>query len=233
MPLENLKLQVKKASNPQHAVILQRFFKTGKGEYGEGDVFVGIKVPVLRTIAKSNPDLTFDEIKVLMKSPVHEERMLALFILVAQFSKADEKGKEKIYKFYLKNTKYINNWDLVDLSAPQIVGGYLYDKDRSVLYKLASSKNLWEKRIAILGTFYFIKRGDFDDAFEICRLMLNDKHDLIHKASGWMIREIGKRSFDAEEAWLAEHYKKMPRTMLRYAIEKFPESTRQMYLKRD
>jgi len=232
MSLTELKKEIKKAAKPADAVILQRFFKTGKGEYGEGDKFVGIKVPVLRAIAKNFYSLELDDIKDLITSPVHEERMISLFILIQKFAKADDKLKEKIFKLYLKNTRTINNWDLVDLSAPQIVGGYLMDKERTILYELAVSKSLWEKRISMLATFTFIKKGSFNDTIEIAKILLSDKHDLIQKAVGWMLREVGKRDMETEEEFLKEYYKVMPRTMLRYAVEKFPEDKRKFYMTR-
>lgn len=233
MSLTELKKKIKQAARPEDAVLLQRYFKTGKGEYGEGDKFIGIKVPVLRAIAKEFYTLEFDEIKDLIQSPIHEERMISLFILVHKYAKADEKEKEKIFRFYLKNTKFINNWDLVDLSAPQIIGGYLLNKERTVLYKLAVSRSLWERRISVLATFAFIKIGDFNDAIELSKILMNDKHDLIQKAVGWMLREIGKRDIETEEEFLREYCRVMPRTMLRYAIEKFPEDKRKYYMKRD
>jgi 3-methyladenine DNA glycosylase AlkD len=232
MSLAELKKKIKLASSPNIAIILQRFFKTGKGEYGEGDIFAGIKVPVLRAIAKEHYELGFDDLKELIKSHIHEERMISLFILVHKFIKGDEKIREKVFRFYLKNTKTINNWDLVDLSAPQIIGGSLVDKERTVLYELAASKSLWERRISMLATFTFIKKGDFNDTIEIAKILLYDKHDLIQKAVGWMLREIGKRDIETEEEFLKEYCKTMPRTMLRYAIEKFPEDKRKYYMAR-
>ena len=230
MSLKDLQFSLKKSSNIEQAKALQKYFKTGPGEYGEGDIFLGIKVPALRSIARQHPDLTFDELRELIISPVHEERMAALMILVKRFPGSEPEEKEKIYKFYLQNSKNINNWDLVDLSAPQIVGGYLIDRNKRILEKLADSKNLWEKRISILATFRFIKGNQFDTAFIIAEKLLNDKNDLIHKAVGWMLREIGKRDLTAEEEFLKDRFKKMPRTMLRYAIEKFPENKRKAYL---
>jgi 3-methyladenine DNA glycosylase AlkD len=230
MSLTELKKEIKKAAKPADVVILQKFFKTGKGEYGEGDIFAGIKVPVLRAIAKNFCSLELNDIKELIASPIHEERMISLFILIQKFAKADDKLQETIFKLYLKNTKTINNWDLVDLSAPQIVGGYLTGKERTILYKLAVSKSLWERRISMIATFAFIKKGDFNDTIEIAKILLNDKHDLIQKAVGWMLREIGKRDMETEEEFLKEYCKVMPRTMLRYAVEKFPEDKRKFYM---
>jgi len=213
------------------AQILQRFFKTGKGEYGEGDVFLGIIVPKQREIAKKYSNLDLDSIKKLLESKIHEHRLTGLIILTCQFKKGDEKKQKEIFDFYLKNAKKINNWDLVDLSAPNILGKYLLDKKRDLLYSLAKSENLWEKRIAIISTFEFIKNNDFSDTILISEILLNDKHDLIHKAVGWMLREIGKRDIEKEEIFLKKHYKIMPRTMLRYAIERFSDEKRQFFLK--
>ena len=221
--LDELRKEIKKNANPAQAKILSRFFKTGKGEYGEGDKFLGIKVPVSRAIAKQFKDLSLDEIQEVIKSSIHEERLIVLFILTEQYRKADEQKKKIIYGFYLKNTKRINNWDLVDLSAEKIIGAYLLNKDKNILFKLARSKNLWERRIAIMSTYHFIRNGFYDTTLEIADLLLKDEHDLIHKAVGWMLREIGNRNLAVEEKYLKNNYKTMPRTMLRYAIEKFPE----------
>lgn len=231
MSLTELRRAVKKQSNPEQAKILSRFFKTSKGEYGGGDEFLGIKVPVSRQIAKKFKDLSLSEIQQLLNSKTHEERLIALFVLTEQFRKANETKQKLLYSFYLKNAKRVNNWDLVDLSAERIIGAYLLDKDKQILFKLARSKNLWERRIAIMSTFHFIKNRIYDTTLEISDLLLNDKHDLIHKAVGWMLREIGNRDLSVEEDYLKKHYKTMPRTMLRYAIEKFPERKRQAYLK--
>ena len=230
MSLSTFRKDIKKLSNLEKAQFLQRFFKTGKGEYAEGDAFLGITVPVQRQIAKKFKDLSFDELKELITSKYHEERLIALLILIERFKKADKNEKEKIVKFYLDYRKGINNWDLVDLSAPKILGEYLIDKDRKILFKFAKSKDLWEKRIAVLSTFAFIKKKDFDDALKIYEILLNYKHDLIHKAIGWMLRELGKVDLKTEEEFLKMYYRTMPRTMLRYAIEKFPEKKRRAYL---
>ncbi len=223
MGLTDLRNDLKKEANKEQAVNLQRFFKTGKGEYGEGDIFYGIKVPLQRAIAKKHRDLSLSELQELLNSPVHEERLVSLFILVDQYGKGDEKMKEKIFNFYLKNTLKINNWDLVDLSAPKIVGAHLVNRDKSILFKLAGSSNLWEKRIAILSTMFFIKNLHFETTFKISEILLKDKHDLIHKGVGWMLREVGNKDVAEEEKFLKKYYRQMPRTMLRYAIEKFPE----------
>ncbi|MEK6933669.1 MAG: DNA alkylation repair protein [Nanoarchaeota archaeon] len=233
--LMQIKKEIKKAANPEKALLLQRFFKTGKGEYGEGDIFLGITVPESRKIATKFKDLSLQDVESLLQSQIHEERLIALLFLVHNYSLAkkerDEKKKEEIYNFYLKSTKYINNWDLVDLSSHQIIGDYLIEKDKSILYDLAKSKNLWERRIAVISTFYFIKNNKFDDSLNIALLLLKDKHDLIQKAVGWMLREVWKKDSDVLENFLRKNYKNMPRTMLRYAIEHFPESKRKAYLK--
>jgi len=225
--------ELKKYSNPEKAKILQGFFKTGKGQYGEGDIFLGIVVPNQRLVAKKFIGSDLESLKKLLDSKIHEYRLTAVLILTYQFPKADKKLQKKIYGFYLKNAKQINNWDLVDLSAPNIVGTYLLDKkeERKVLYKLVKSKNLWERRISILATFTFLRNGDFKDTLKISEILLKDEHDLIHKAVGWMLREVGNRDQKVEEKFLKKYYKQMPRTMLRYSIEKFEENLRQKYLK--
>jgi len=232
MTINNLKKDLQNLANPKQAEILQRFFKTGKGQYGEGDIFLGIKVPEQRKISKKYLDLSLNHIRELLSSKIHEYRLTSLFILIDKYKKSDEKEKKEIFNFYLKNTKNINNWDLVDLSVPKIVGDYLLDKPRDILYKLAKSKSLWEKRIAILATFEFIKHNEYKDTLKISKILLNDKHDLIHKAVGWMLREVGKRNQETEEKFLKKHYKQMPRTMLRYSIERFDEEKRKFYMKK-
>jgi len=228
--INDLKSDLNKLADPEKAKLYQRYFKTGKGEYGEGDVFLGIIVPKQREIAKKYYDLDLKDLQELMNSKIHEHRMIGLFILVNKYKTTDH--KKIITHFYLKNAKIgrINNWDLVDLSAQNILGTHLLDKDRKILYDLAKSDNLWERRIAVLATFMFIKNNDFQDSFKIAKLLLEDKRDLMHKAVGWMLREIGKRNQDVEEDFLKKHYKKMPRTMLRYAIERFNENKRKAYL---
>jgi len=230
--LNELKKELKKLANPKRAKASLWFFKTGPGQYGEGDVFLGIKVPIQRQVAKKYLDLSLPDLQKLLNSKIHEHRLIALFILIDKYNRGDQDQKKKIFQFYLKNTKNINNWDLVDLSAPHVVGNYLLDKKRGVLYKLAKSKNLWEKRISILATYAFIRQNDFADTLKISKILLNDDHDLIHKAVGWMLREVGNRDIKTEEKFLKKHVKNMPRTMLRYAIEKFPEQKRQSYLKK-
>lgn len=222
--------KLKELGDRETATHSQRFFKTGPGEYGEGDTFLGIRVPVLRKCARQFRDAGIDESLELLKSPFHEARLLALFMLVNRYSTGAGNEQQTIYRAYLGNTKYINNWDLVDSSAAYIVGAYLSDRDRKPLYRLARSRNLWERRIGMMSTFQFIKQGDFTDTLALAELLLYDREDLIHKAVGWMLREVGNRDMTAEEAFLVKHYREMPRTMLRYAIEKFPEDKRQAYL---
>lgn len=229
--LKELDKEMTLYANKEKASLLQGFFKTGKGEYGEGDVFIGIMVPQQRQIAKKFKELEIDKIQELLNSQIHEKRLIALLILVGQFKKSDEKRKKDIFDFYLRNSKNINNWDLVDLSAPNIVGAFLLDKNKDILYRLAGSNNLWEKRIAIISTFTFIRNNDFSDAINISEILLKDRHDLIHKAVGWMLREIGKREEECLIKFLNKNYKDMPRMMLRYAIEKLDEKRRQRYLK--
>lgn len=217
---------LQKAADPEKAQFLARYFKTGKGEYGEGDIFLGLTVPQVRTIAKKYKDLSLSDIQKLLKSKFHEYRLTALIILTYK------KNTKDIVTLYLRNTRYINNWDLVDLSARDIIGGYLIDKPRDILYRLAKSKNLWERRIAVLATFAFIKNKDFKDSFAIAEILLHDKYDLIHKAVGWMLREVGKIDQKAEEDFLKKHYQTMPRTMLRYAVERFTPDKRALYMAR-
>ncbi len=221
MNIKNIFTDLQKLANPQKAKILQRFFKTGKGEYGEGDKFLGLTVPEIKKIAKEYQDINLKDLQILLKNKIHEYRLCALIILRFQYEKSqDEKNKEKIVNFYLKNTRYINNWDLVDVSSSYILGNCLLDKNKEVLYKLARSKNLWERRIAIVSTFEFIRNNQFKDTLKICKILLNDKHDLIHRACGWMLREVGKRDKTILMNFLKNHHKNMPRTMFRYAIEK-------------
>ncbi len=267
MNVFELKKDLEKIKDPKRAKVSQRFFKTGKGEYGEGDVFLGITVPQSRKIAIRFKNLEFSKITQLLKSKIHEERLIGLLILVYNFNTGDKKVRKKVFDFYLKNIKYVNNWDLVDLSADKIVGGYLFgrrgpaasfppasapsifsgkpsaDSVRAVgspssvvtppiLVKLSNSKNIWERRIAMVATYYFIKNNKFEEALRIAEILLQDKHDLIQKAVGWMLREVGKKDLDTEIKFLNKYYKKMPRTMLRYALERFPEKLRLNFLKR-
>jgi len=230
--LSNLSKELKQKSDPVRAKNLMWFFKTGKGEYGEGDKFLGITVPEARKIAIKYSDLRLSEIQKLLKNKYHEARLVAILILVHKSKLADKKTQSITYKFYLKNTKYINNWDLVDLSTGYVVGNYLFDKDKKILLKLAKSKNLWERRIAIVSTLAFIVKGEDQWTFKIVKMLLNDQEDLIHKACGWMLREVGKRVSEAKlRAFLDVYGPKMPRTMLRYAIERLPEKIRLYYLK--
>jgi 3-methyladenine DNA glycosylase AlkD len=223
--------ELRKHASPEDAKILQRFFKTGPGEYGEGDIFIGVRVPVVRRIARTFKDAPVSVLLSLLKSGIHEERLLALIMLVDQFRCGTKVEQKEIYKLYLEHREHINNWDLIDTSAEHIVGAYLHDKSRKPLYQLAGSESLWDRRIAIMSTFHFIKKNKFDETLKLAALLLDDDHDLIHKATGWMLREVGNRHRQTEEVFLKKHLDQMPRTMLRYAIEKFPEPLRQGYLK--
>ncbi len=230
--LKNIQKDLQALSNKTKAAFVQGYFKTGKGEYGEGDIFLGITVPQQRIVAKKYyAVLDFSDFQKLLESQIHEYRFTCLEMLVFKFEKSkDEKSRKQIFNFYIKNKKYINNWDLVDTSSPYIVGGYLHDKDKSLLYKLAQSKNIWDRRIAIVATYNFIKKQQYTETLKISEILLHDTHDLIHKAVGWMLREVGNKSVEIEEEFLKKHYKQMPRTMLRYAIEKFPKEVRKLYL---
>jgi 3-methyladenine DNA glycosylase AlkD len=226
--IKELKLQ----KNVEQAKVLSGFFKTGKGQYGEGDIFWGIKVPVQRGIAKKFKEVSLADIQELLDSKIHEHRMTGMFILVEKYKKTE--NKREIYNFYLENTKNINNWDLVDLTAPNIVGSFLLEnkKERKVLYSLVKSKNLWERRIAMLSTFTLLRNKEYEDTLKIAELLLKDEHDLIHKAVGWMLREMGKRDKEVEIKFLEKYYKIMPRTMLRYAIEKFDAKEKIIFMKK-
>ena len=227
----HLKEHIKLSASAERALISQRFFKTGKGEYGEGDVFIGLTVPQCREIAEKFLHLSLDEIKEHLASAVHEERLIAIMILVAKYNK-EIKDRKKIFAFYLGNLQYVNNWDLVDSSADKIVGRFLFEEkaDKKILSELADSQIIWERRVAIVSTFYFIKQKEFVLTFKMCELLMKDKHDLIHKACGWMLREVGKKDEKVLKVFLKRHYMKMPRTMLRYSIERFPEKERKRYL---
>ena len=231
MTADDIRKRLRDLEDREKAKILRKFFKTGPGQYGEGDLFLGIPVPRLRKLCRAYGDMPLGEVEVLLKSPVHEERLLALLILIRKYNEQDESGKKRIYTLYLKSTRWINNWDLVDLSAPNIVGDYLMGRNRRTLDELAHSPVLWERRIAILATFRFIKEQQLDDTLRISEALLRDKEDLIHKAVGWMLREVGKRDLIAEEAFLKKNCKLMPRTMLRYAVERFPAAKRKLYMK--
>ena len=230
--LNKLKKELAKLGNPEKARILSGFFRTGRCQYGYGDIFLGVKVPETRIVAKKFNELNLKDLKKLLSSKIHEERLCALLILVDKYKQSDSKNKKIIVDFYLQNTKRVNNWDLVDLSADKILGNYLVDKDRSILYELAKSDNLWEKRISIVSTFAFIRNNKFSDTIGISEILLNDKHALIHKAVGWMLREMGKRDEKALIKFLDKNYKKMPRTMLRYAIERLDEKRKLIYMER-
>lgn len=232
MTPQEITAHLKSLADPERAARSASYFKTGPGDYGHGDKFLGLRVPVIRQAVKQYRAATLATAAKLLESPYHEIRLFALLLLVSHFNHANAAGQEKIYRLYLNNTRHINNWDLVDSSAPYIVGTYLQDKDRSILHQLATSPSLWERRIAVLATFWFIRDGDFADALRIAERLLTDPEDLIHKAVGWMLREIGNRDHAAEVAFLKAHHKNMPRTMLRYAIEKFGEKERRGYLRR-
>lgn len=231
LTVQTIQQRLEALGDAEKAAHAQRFFKTGPGQYGEGDLFRGIRVPVLRKLAKEYRALPLAETIRLLQSSMHEDRLLALLILVYAFTKGDAATRRAIYDQYLSHTAWINNWDLVDSSASQIVGAFLVDRSRAPLYRLARSSSLWERRIAIIATFHFIKHSQFEDTLALAEILLGDSEDLIHKAVGWMLREVGKRHLDAEEGFLNQHYRTMPRTMLRYAIERFPEPKRQGYLK--
>tara|TARA_Y100000310_G_C20638566_1_gene792575 strand:- start:469 stop:1170 length:702 start_codon:yes stop_codon:yes gene_type:complete len=232
--LKQLQKDLIELSTEERAKANAWFFKTGKGQYGEGDKFIGVTMPNIRKVAKRYLHLSLKNVETLLHSEIHEERMAALIIWTYQYEKADEKTRKQIYETYLKNTKWINNWDLVDVTTPKIVGMYILEnpKEKEIIYKFAKSTDLWEKRIAILATFAFIKNNQFEDTLKISTLLLNDKHDLIHKAVGWMLRELGKRNQKVEEEFLKQHHKTMPRTMLRYAIERFSDGKKEFYMKK-
>lgn len=230
MSAKDISRSLRLLADPERAEHSARYFKTGPGEYGEGDRFLGIRVPEIRAQVKKCEAASLEEIQALLMSAFHEERLFALLLLVRKFAKGDDQEKSAIYDLYLNNTHRINNWDLVDSSASQIVGSHLEARDKKILYKLVKSASVWERRIAVISTFQFIENDQFDDALKLAVQLLHDKEDLIHKAVGWMLREIGKRNVAVEKAFLQLHYKKMPRTMLRYAIEKFPELERRRYL---
>lgn len=233
LSLSQLRQDIRSTADKDRVAVLQRFFKTGKGEYGEGDVFVGLTVPQSRMLAKKYASsLSLQDIETLLKSKIHEERLISLLLLLAQFQKADAALQGRLYRFYVKSAKRVNNWDLVDTSAPGIVGAYLQDRPRKVLYKLARSKNIWERRIAILSTFYFIYQKESQDTLQLAEILLHDSEDLIHKAVGWMLREVGKRVSEKDlTMFLDKHAHEMPRTMLRYSLEHLKPQQRQKYLK--
>ncbi len=231
MTIQQIKKTLRSMGNATIAAHSQHFFKTGKGEYGEGDKFLGVRVPELRKLAKQYYTSTsLEDVQKILSSPFHEERLYALLLLIYSFSKANEKEKTQIYNTYLSNTQYINSWDLVDLSSHHIIGAYLENKTKHILYQLSQSRSIWERRISIIATFQFIKKNQFNDTLSIAKQLINDKEDLIHKAVGWMLREIGKRNINIEKKFLKAYYKDMPRIMLRYAIEHFPKKERVFFL---
>ena len=226
--------QLAKYADSDKAKTLSRFFKTSKGQYGEGDKFLGITVPKQRIVAKNNITINLSELLPLLKSPFHEHRLTALLILTYKYPKSSLKERQDIIDLYLKNTKYVNNWNLVDLSAPKLLGQYLTDNPskKPILNRLASSKNLWDNRIAILSTFTFIRNNEFKPTINLSEKLLNHPHDLMHKAIGWMLREVGKKDQKKLLSFLDKHYQKMPRTMLRYAIERLDDKTRAYYMQK-
>ncbi|MDJ0809142.1 MAG: DNA alkylation repair protein [Desulfobacterales bacterium] len=229
--LQRLRTEMETLADPRVAAQSQRFFKTGPGQYGEGDHFIGIRVPGLRRLAREYGALGMEAVERLLQSKTHEHRQVALFILVNQFKRGSETSRQRIYMLYQRNLGHINNWDLVDASAPHIVGAWLENRSRSPLKRLARADALWERRMAILATFHYIRKGEFEETLRLAQMLLKDREDLIHKAVGWMLREVGKRAPETAEVFLRRRYRAMPRTMLRYAIEKFPEAKRQAYLK--
>ena len=228
--LEALRAHLRDLGDPDVAAHALRFFKTAPGEYGAGDRFLGIRVPDLRKLARAHRDIAARDVGLLLRSRFHEERLLALFMLVDRFRRADPKGHAAIYRLYVANLDRVNNWDLVDSSASQIVGAYLEDRSRGFLYRLARSRDLWRRRIAIMATFHFIRLGQFEDTLALATRLIGDREDLIHKAAGWMLREVGNRDRPTAERFLVAHHRGMPRTMLRYAIERYPEARRRAYL---
>jgi 3-methyladenine DNA glycosylase AlkD len=218
-------------ADEETAAGMRRFFKTGPGQYSEGDTFLGVKAGPLRRLARECRGLSLAESRKLLGSELHEARMLALLVLVGAFEKGDEACREAVYHLYMGSTARVNNWDLVDASAPAIVGGFLAERDREPLTRLAHSESLWERRIAVVATLHFIRRGEHADTLRLAELLLGDREDLIHKAVGWMLREVGKREEAVLEGFLREHSRRMPRTMLRYAIERLPEARRRLYLR--
>ncbi len=231
MVTAEIQQELESLADPGHAAILQRFFKTGPGEYGEGDRFRGLRLPVLRKLAKKYGALPLAAAVSLLQSAFHEDRLLALLILIQRYYPGDAAIRGEIHRLYLEHRGLVNNWDLVDASAPHLLGHYLRDRPKDPLTQLSASRVLWDRRMAIIATFDFIRQGKFDDTLGVARLLLGDPEDLIHKAVGWMLREVGKREVGVAEAFLQAHYRQMPRTMLRYAIERFPEARRQAYLK--
>jgi 3-methyladenine DNA glycosylase AlkD len=231
--LDAIDRQMRALGSPEGAAAAARFFRTGPGEYGEGDVFLGLRAAQVHALAKEHRALPMDDVLALLRSPIHEKRMLAVLLLANAYPKADEAGRQRIHDAYLAHTAWINNWDLVDASAPQVVGAHLRGRDRAPLAALAASPLLWERRIAMVATLHFIRAGELGPTLDVAERLLGDRHDLIHKAAGWMLREVGKRDRAVLEGFLRRHLGSMPRTMLRYAIERFPEPLRRAYLRGD
>lgn len=229
--LEKLENEIIGLANPEKAKVYARFFKSGKGQYGEGDKFLGLTVPEQRSLAKKYVDLDFESIKTLLDNEYHEFRLTGFFILVYKYQKSNQQSKKKIIDFYIENKHRGNNWDLIDCVADKLLGNHLLDKDKSILYELAKSESLWDRRISIITTFEFIKNNNFEDTLKISEILLNDEHDLIHKAVGWMLREVGKKDVEVLKKFLKGNYPNIPRTTLRYAIEKFPEEERKKWLR--
>jgi len=228
--IKKIKKELLEKSRPEKAEILQRFFKTGEGQYGEGDIFIGVTMPEIREIVKRNLDVGLSEVNELLDSGIHEERMAGLLILVYKFNRGEEDERNEIYNFYLGNTLAINNWDLVDVTCSQIVGGHLVSRKRDILYRLSKSENMWERRIAIVTCLAFVKRGELDDALALSEILLGDEHDLMHKAVGWVLREVGKKDGERLREFLRKHYGELSRTTLRYSIERFPQEERKGWL---
>ncbi len=228
--LTSLKREARDLADPAVAAQSRTYFKTGPGQYGEGDAFLGLRVPALRSLVKKYESLDYTDAVDLLKSPWHEERLLGVLLLVKAYERGDARQKERIHRAYLKNAKRINNWDLVDSSAPQIVGAHLTPESVGLLVDLAKSRNLWERRIAMIATQHFIRHGEFRPTLTIAELLMDDQEDLIHKAAGWMLREVGNRDRAVLDSFLSRRYARMPRTMLRYAIERYPEKLRKAYL---
>lgn len=226
----DIRVQLRELSDPRIAKHSQRFFKTGPGEYGEGDTFIGVRVPALRRVAQEHRGMSLRVTELLLQSPIHDERLLALLLLVKRYKHGNTTVRQEVFDLYQRNMQFVNNWDLVDSSAHKIVGDFLRNRSKRLLHRLSKSGVLWERRIAIMSTMAYIDDGEFRETLKIAEVLLHDDEDLIQKAVGWMLREIGNRDRKVEEAFLKKHYKVMPRTMLRYAIEKFPETKRQRFL---
>lgn len=231
MTLAEIDGEMRAMADPAHAAGAARYFRTGPGEYGEGDVFLGLRAPQMHALARRHRGLPLADVLALLHEAEHEKRLLAVLLMANAYPKADEAGRQALYDAYLANTRFINNWDLVDSSAPQVVGAHLATRNRAPLAALAASPLLWDRRIAIVSTLHLIRAGDFGPTLDVAARLLGDRHDLIHKATGWMLREVGKRDQAALEGFLRRHLDAMPRTMLRYAIERFPEPLRLAYLR--